>query len=323
MIVEIVKRILSGGQITFEEASELINLNITDQQILKPLFSSANLIRSIFRGERVDLCSVFNAKSGRCQEDCQFCAQSSYYQTGIEEYGLRDYNTILGQAQQNEVEGVHCFSLVTSGRGLTGNDFQKILDIYRRLRKTTDMKLCASHGIISYHQAVALKEAGVNVYHHNLETSQAFYQQICTTHAYEERVQTIKNVLKSGLEICSGGILGLGEKRKDRVQLAFALKELGVKSIPINILQPIPGTPLEMMERLDPWEILKTLAVYRLILPDSYLRYAGGRLALQGLEKQGFRAGVNGVIVGNYLTTLGKQIADDKKMIESLGLVIN
>lgn len=323
MIIEIVNRILTGGQITFEEASELINLNITDQQILKTLFSSANIIRSSFLGERVDLCSVFNAKSGRCQEDCQFCAQSSYYQTGIEEYGLRDYNAILEQAQQIEVEGVHCFSLVTSGRDLTGNDFQKILDIYHRLRKTTNLKLCASHGIISYQQAVALKEAGVSVYHHNLETSQAFYPQICTTHAYEERVQTIKNVLKSGLEICSGGILGLGEKREDRVKLAFALKDFGVKSIPINILQPIPGTPLEKMDRLDPWEILKTLAIYRLILPDSYLRYAGGRVALQGLEKQGFLAGVNGVIVGNFLTTLGKQIADDKKMIESLGLVIN
>ncbi|QIB27737.1 biotin synthase BioB [Caloranaerobacter azorensis] len=322
IISKIAERILNGGQIYYYEAVEIINIDEKDIETLDVLFKGANSIREKFAGRKVDLCTIMNVKSGRCSEDCKFCAQSIYYNTGIMEYGLLDYDAILKRAKEMEHVGAHRFSLVTSGKGIKGKDFENILDIYRRLSKDTSLKLCASLGIISYEQALKLKEAGVSMYHHNIETSREYYKKVCTTHSYEERIESIKNAMKAGLKICCGGIIGMGESREDRVKMAFEIRSLGIKSVPINVLNPIKGTPLENRKILSPFEILKTMALYRYIIPDSYIRYAGGRMALKNRQNMGFRAGVNAALVGDYLTTIGSNIEQDKKMIIQEGLDI-
>ncbi|SHH41287.1 biotin synthase [Caloranaerobacter azorensis DSM 13643] len=322
IISKIAERILNGGQIYYDEAVEIINIDEKDIETLDVLFKGANSIREKFAGRKVDLCTIMNVKSGRCSENCKFCAQSIYYNTGIMEYGLLDYDAILKRAKEMEQVGAHRFSLVTSGKGIKGKDFEKILDIYRRLSKDTNLKLCASLGIISYEQALKLKEAGVSMYHHNIETSREYYKKVCTTHSYEERIESIKNAMKAGLKICCGGIIGMGESREDRVKMAFEIRNLGIKSVPINVLNPIKGTPLENRKILSPFEILKTMALYRYIIPDSYIRYAGGRMALKNRQNMGFRAGVNAALVGDYLTTIGSNIEQDKKMIIQEGLDI-
>lgn len=322
LINGVAERILNGGLITCEEALAISDIEDDDINTLEQLFAGANRIRQNFSGNKVDLCTIMNAKSGKCSEDCKFCAQSAHYHTGVQEYGLIDANEILLRAKEMERSGAQRFSLVTSGRGLEGKAFDKIVEIYRMLREKTNLKLCASHGIITFDLALKLKEAGVSMYHHNVETSRDFYGEICTTHSYTERLETIKNVMKAGIEICCGGIIGLGESREDRVKMAFEIRDLGIKSIPINVLSPIKGTPLEGQGIIVPFEILKTMALYRYIIPDSYIRYAGGRLALKDKQNIGFRAGVNAALVGNYLTTVGNNIEEDKKMIRCEGLEI-
>lgn len=322
LILKVTDKVLNGEDITYEEALKLIGINDNNIEILEFLFQGANEIREKFMGKKVDLCTIMNVKSGMCSEDCKFCAQSFYYNTDIDEYDLLDYDEILRRAKEMEKAGAHRFSLVTSGKGIKGGEFDKIVDIYKRLSKDTGLKLCASHGVISYEQALKLKEAGVSMYHHNIETSREYYGKICTTHTYDERIETIKNVVNAGMDICCGGIIGMGESLEDRIKMAFEIKGLGVKSIPINVLNPIKGTPLEDREILSPFEILKTMAVYRYIIPDSYIRYAGGRMAIKDKQNIGFRAGVNAALVGNYLTTIGSDISKDKEMILCEGLEI-
>lgn len=313
------EKVLNGGKIAFEEAMKLISIEEGDMASLEALYAGANEIRKKFAGNRVDLCTIMNAKSGKCSEDCKYCAQSGHYHTGIQEYDLVDYNQVIVRAKEMEREGAHRFSLVTSGRGVDGEEFEKLLEIYRRLRKETRLKICASHGIISYEQALRLKEAGVSMYHHNVETSRDYYGEICTTHAYQDRIATIRNVQKAGMELCCGGIIGMGESVEDRVKMAFEISQLGVKSIPINILNPIPGTPLGDLNPMSPVEALKTMALYRFVIPDCYIRYAGGRMILGELQNIGFRAGVNAALVGNYLTTIGSKIEDDINMVRCEG----
>lgn len=320
LINEVTERVLGGGKITLQEALKFIDIDCNNIEALNLLFDGANRIRDKFMGKKVDLCTIMNTKSGKCSEDCKFCAQSSHYKTGIDEYGLLDYDKILKRAREMEEAGAHRFSLVTSGKGMKGKEFDKIVEIYRRLSKDTNLKLCASHGVITYEQVLKLKEAGVSMYHHNVETSESYYGNICTTHTYQERIDTIKNLIKADMNICCGGIIGMGESREDRVKMAFEIKGLGVKSIPINVLNPVKGTPMENMEVLEPSEILKTMAVYRYIIPDCYIRYAGGRIALQDKQNIGFKAGVNAALVGDYLTTVGSNIEEDKEMIKKEGL---
>lgn len=322
MINGIVEKVLSSKAISYEEALKLINIDLEDSKSLGLLFEGANKIREKFKGKKVDLCTIMNTKSGKCSEDCKFCAQSIHYKTGVQEYDLLEYEDILKRAKEMEEEGVHRFSLVTSGKGIKEKDFDKLIDIYKRLNKEADINLCASHGLLTYEQAIKLKEAGVSMYHHNVETSKAYYKEICTTHTYEERLDTIENLIKAGIEICCGGIIGMGESLQDRVNMAFEIKALGIKSIPINVLNPIEGTPLEDNNTLHPMDILKTMAVYRFIIPGGYIRYAGGRIALKDKEDIGFRAGINAALVGNYLTTIGSNIEEDKKMILNQGLEI-
>jgi len=309
------RQILNGNLITYEEALDLINIEINDENGLNELFKAANEIRKKFMGSKADLCTIMNAKSGKCSEDCKFCSQSGYYNTGVEEYSLLNYKDILKRAKEMEEKGVHRFSLVTSGRGVKGEEFDKVVDIYRRLHKDTNLSLCASLGIIDYEQAKKLKEAGVKMYHHNVETSKDNYKNICTTHTYEDRIETIKNVQKSGMDLCVGGILGLDESKEQRLKMAFEIRELNIKSIPLNILNPIKNTPMENCKKLEPLEMLKAMAVYRFVNPSAYIRYAGGRMSLKGYEKIGFNGGVNSALVGDYLTTIGSDIQEDKQMI--------
>ena len=283
-IIKLKNKVLREKEISYEEALNLISLDTNNKNDFDILLKSANEIREYFMGRKADLCTIMNAKSGKCSEDCKFCAQSSYYKTGVEEYSLLDYN-----------------------------------EIYEGLRENTNLKLCASLGIIDYEQAKMLKSAGVTTYHHNVETCRDNFHNICTTHTYKDRIKTIKDAKKAGLDVCVGGIIGMNESEEQRLKMAFEIRELNVKSFPINILNPIKNTPMENYDVLEPMEILKTTAVFRFIIPNVYIRYAGGRLSLKGYDKVGFNGGVNSAIVGDYLTTVGSGIENDKKMIIEQG----
>lgn len=314
------EKVSVGQVISFEEAMKLTF--IEEKEDIEELCNCANKVRELFCGKEVDLCSIMNAKSGRCTEDCKFCAQSSYYKTNVEVYELVSKEAALSLAKENESEGVNRFSLVTSGRGTTGSDFEKILELYEELNKEIKIDLCASLGILGYEEMLKLKEKGITMYHHNLETSREYYEKICTTHSYDERIDTINAAIRAGMLVCSGGIIGLGESFEDRVKLAFQLRELGVKSIPVNVLNPIKGTPLENAESLSQEEILKTIAIFRLVNPKALIRLAGGRNLMNEFGKNCFMSGANATITGNYLTTSGNKICDDKKMVSDLLLEV-
>ncbi|EOU1699478.1 biotin synthase BioB [Clostridium perfringens] len=315
-ILKMKDKSLKNIKLTREEGLRLFNSN------LEALIKEANNIRKEIHGYGIDLCSIINGKSGRCGEDCAFCAQSKYHKTNISEYPLLDYEKIKKVAKENEDEGVHRFSIVTSGRGLYGEEFERVITYYSNLNKDLKINLCASHGIINKESLIKLKKAGVKRYHHNLETSRNYYEKICKTHSYEERVKTIKNAKEAGLEVCSGGIIGLGETFLDRIDLAITLRELEIKSIPINVLSAIKGTKLQHMTPLNEEEILRTIAVFRFINPEAKIRLAGGRYLLKNFGENAFKAGANATITGNLLTTCGNKIKDDKRLIENIGMRI-
>lgn len=318
IIARIEEKIYSGKSITFHEALTLSKLSDN-----KGLLDAADRICHKFNGPLVDLCSIINAKSGNCSEDCKFCAQSIHYNTSIKKYNMINVSSVLKLAKENKEYGINRFSLVTSGKALLGKDFQKTLEIYEEINKEVNINLCASLGILSYNQLLQLKNVGVTMYHHNLETSRDYYSKICTTHSYDNRIETIKDAKKAGLMVCSGGIIGMGETMIDRINLAFELKNLEIQSIPINILNPIKGTPLEDAKRLKQNDILKTVAIFRFINPKAYIRLAGGRNLIDNYGKYCFKSGANATISGNYLTTSGNKISDDINMIKSLGLSLD
>ncbi|AVQ17345.1 biotin synthase BioB [Fusobacterium gonidiaformans] len=314
-------RVLEGYLVTREDAAKLLSISIEKEEELKELLQAANEIREKFCGNFFNLCTILNAKSGRCSENCRYCAQSAHFKTNADVYPLVSKEVALEAAKEVEVEGAHRFSLVTSGRGLQGKEeeLDKLQEIYRYLKENTDLDLCASHGICSKEALQKLKDAGVKTYHHNLESSRRFYPTICTSHTFDDRVNTVKYAHEVGLQVCSGGIFGLGETEEDRIDMAFDLRELKVHSVPINILTPIPGTPLENNKEIDPKELLKDIAIYRFILPKVSIRYAGGRVKLGEYAKLGLEGGVNSALTGNFLTTTGNTIESDKKMIKELG----
>lgn len=320
-IKELEHRIINNEYITKEEAIKLGSIIKSNE--LEALYESADNIRKFFCGNKVDLCSIMNAKSGNCSEDCKFCAQSAYYKTKIKIYALVNDESAIKLAMENEKEGVNRFSLVTSGRGITTKELNKVISIYKNINKKTNLNLCASLGILKYDDLLRLKNSGVKMYHHNLETSNNYYNKICTTHSYEERINTILEAKKVGMNICSGGIIGLGENLKDRIDLAFQLRELEVCSIPINVLTPIKGTPFENNKPLTQNEILKTIAICRFINPKAFIRLGGGRALIDNFGEKCFKVGANATITGNYLTTCGNNIWDDKKMIKRLGLEVS
>lgn len=314
-------RVLEGYLVTREDTAKLLSISIEKEEELKELLKAANEIRKKFCGNFFNLCTILNAKSGRCSENCRYCAQSAHFKTNADVYPLVSKEVALEAAKEVEVEGAHRFSLVTSGRGLQEKEeeLDRLQEIYRYLKENTDLDLCASHGICSKEALQKLKDAGVKTYHHNLESSRRFYPTICTSHTFDDRVNTVKYAHEVGLQVCSGGIFGLGETEEDRIDMAFDLRELGVHSVPINILTPIPGTPLENNKEIDPKELLKDIAIYRFILPKVSIRYAGGRVKLGEYAKLGLEGGVNSALTGNFLTTTGNTIESDKKMIKELG----
>lgn len=318
-IMDVARRVIGGEEITPDEASRLIHLE--DQADIHVLISWANRIRTVRLNNQVEMCAIVNAKSGLCSENCAFCAQSSHYNTSVSTYPLMSAEEIVSAGRKAVQAGAYRFSIVTSGKGvLNKGEMEMIMDAVKALAQE-GIRTCASLGLMSEETAAAFKEAGLLRYHHNLETAASYYPDICTTHGFEERVNTVLAAYRSGLEVCSGGILGMGETREQRLELAFQLKELPVVSIPLNFLNPIPGTPLENQTPLHPLEILKTIAVFRFILPDREIRTCGGREAnLRGLQPLMFTAGCSGTMIGNYLTTEGRDPAQDAQDIRDLGL---
>jgi|SRR3989338_6519330 len=315
------EKALKREHIDFNEAYRLVTI---DDSCIFDLIASSNRIRERFKGKTVSLCSIINAKSGECTEDCIFCSQSVHYKTNIPEYPLINTDRIVEGARLSIKQGAHKFGIVTSGKGVDDIDeLDKICESLKRLKTETPIHRCASLGILSKDALIELKEAGLQEYHHNLETARSFFSNICTTHTYDEDVETVKSAKEIGLRTCCGGIFGMGESIEQRIELCFTLRELDVDSIPLNFLHPIKGTKLESAPSLKPFEILKIIALYRFMLPDKDIKIAGGReYNLRDLQSLVFAAGANSIMVGNYLTTKGRKYEEDLQMIEDMGLMI-
>lgn len=319
LIFSLGKKVLAGESVTFDEA---LALTAIDESYIPILLGVANKVRQTFTGDRVDTCQIVNARSGNCSEDCKFCAQSAHHEVKLDVYPLMSEDEILQAAKKAESEGAYRFCIVTAGCGMDGDtDFARITAAIERVGRETGLNRCCSLGLLTEEHVAALKAAGITRYHHNLEASESFFPNICTTHSYPDRIQTIKRIKAAGLQVCSGGIIGMGESWRQRVELAFALKELDVDSVPVNVLNPVAGTALESQPSLRPLEILQAFALFRLILPTKIIRYAGGREhGLGELVPLGFLSGVNGMLIGNYLTTTGRGAADDLATVTGLGL---
>lgn len=287
---------------------------------LEELCKGADAIREHFCGNIVDLCSIINGRSGRCPEDCKYCAQSAFNHTNCEVYDFISEDQILEACKMNEREGVHRFSIVTSGKALTGEEFDKAIHAYETMHKECKIDLCASMGFLTKEQLLKLKEVGVTSYHHNIETSKRNFPNICTTHTYDQKIETLKVVKEVGMCACSGGIIGMGETWEDRIDMAISLAELGIDSIPLNALMPIKGTPFENLERISREDILRTIALFRYINPDANIRLAAGRALLNNDGEDAFCAGASATITGNMLTTVAcATIRSDKEMLAKLG----
>ena len=320
-ISELGQAVLAGNDVSREDALWLFELE-SDADIFD-LLSWANRIRVHFKGDKVHLCSIVNAKAGACSENCSFCAQSSFYQTGSPRYGFVDPEPVQEAAEEANRNGVTAVGLVAAWKGLNeGPMLDEVCDRIRELKESGKTRPDASLGIIkSQRVADRLKEAGLECYGHNLETSRRFFSNTCTTHTYEDRLETIGYLKKAGINICSGGIIGMGETREDRCELALSLREIGANVVPINILNPIKGTPFENNPPLPVMEILKTIACFRFILPRQEIMIAGGRTVnLRDAQSMIFLAGASALMVGNYLTTLNQPVEKDLQMLKDLGL---
>ena len=287
---------------------------------LEALLEGAGRLQRHFCGNHIDLCTIINGRSGRCSENCRYCAQAACHHTGIDEYPFLPQEEILANAWENQQAGVNRFAIVTSGRALVGKEFDQAIAAYEKMRDTLTIDLCASHGLISREQFRRLRTAGVTSYHHNIETSRRFFPQICTSHTYDDRIRTIKIAQEEGFCVCSGGIIGMGETWEDRLDMAVSLAELHIMSIPINALMPIKGTGLENQPRLAPEDILRTIAFFRYINPEANIRLAAGRKLLPENGATAFLHGASASITGNMLTTSGTTIKEDLAMLTKLGL---
>ncbi len=303
---------MSGENITRAEALSLAKAP------LEELCAAADEIRQAFCGSGFDICTIINGKSGRCSENCKFCAQSSAYNTGIEEYPLLDDETIIKAAKHNAERGILRFSIVTSGKRLSDADVDRVCRIVRGIKAECSISVCVSLGLLNEEQFGRLREAGVSRVHNNLETSRRFFPQICTTHTYDEKIAAIKAAQAAGLSVCSGGIAGLGETLEDLIDMAIEIRELGVRSVPINMLNPIKDTPLENNERLTNDDMRRICAIYRFINPSAAIRLAGGRIQLGDNGRACFKSGANAAISGDMLTTTGATIAKDMELLKEL-----
>ena len=315
MIEKLERKVHEGQPFTPEEV-----LQLTENAPLDALCEASHRITLRHASRKFDLCSIINGRSGRCPEDCKYCAQSAHHHTNCEVYDFLPEEKILEACKMNEREGVDRFSIVTAGKALTGEEFDKAIHAYETMKRECKIDLCASMGFLTAEQLHRLHEAGVNSYHHNIETSRRNFPNICTTHTYDMKIETLKKVKAEGMYACSGGIIGMGETWEDRLDMAVSLAELEVDSIPINALMPIPGPPLEHLPQLTEDEILRTIAFFRYINPKADIRLAAGRALLTNDGERAFAAGASASITGNMLTTVAcATIRSDRQMLENMG----
>jgi biotin synthase len=310
------RKVLTGGSITFEEAEQLLEAGD-----VMTLADCANTITRTFNGDTVDVEALINAKSGRCPEDCSFCAQSSFYDTGITNYPLLSKEVLVENARKAKETGATSFCLVCAYRDPPEKDFDQICETITEIRSLVDIEVNVSLGFMTLARARRLRQLGVKRYNHNLEAAESYFDKICKTHDFVDRIKTARIIKEAGLELCSGGIIGMGEDRKERLELAFSLASLHPEEVPINILIGREGTPFAGFEPIEPLEVIKTIAVWRFIMPRTILKIAGGReVHLKDKDKLALKAGANGIITGGYLTTGGNAADKDFAMIKEIGL---
>ena len=304
--------------------------NITKEELLKLydmdldelIEMSSKITKENFKNE-VEVCSIISARTGKCGENCKYCSQSIHNHADIVCHPLLSVEEVYQSALKAKENGATRFCIVTSGRSENGDDFDTILEMIKKVASIPDIHCCASLGLLNEEQIKKIKEAGVERFNHNINTSQNYHDEICTTHHFEDRIKTVKNIVKNGIEACTGVILGMGETKEDRVDMALSLAELNPKTVPINVLNPIKGTPLEdYSDKITEEDVLRTICIFRIAMPKAILRYAGGRNTRLSLETQklGLKAGVNGLLAGDYLTTNGEEVQKDKEMLESIDL---
>lgn len=314
IIEDIKQKVLNGYLINKEEA---IALSKVDNK--EALYKAADDIRAHFCGNVFELCSITNAKSGNCPQDCKWCSQSINHHTDIDVYKVIDKQKARAQAKYNANKGVNRMSLVTSGRRATTEDLKRMVDLYEDIQEHTDLKLCASMGLLDAKQLSVLKDNGVETYHCNLESSRNFFPTVCTTHTYDEKINTIRQAQSIGMDICSGGIVGMGETMEDRIDMALVLQELGVMSIPVNMLSTVEGTALTPPEPLSEEELLTTFALFRFLNPKASVRFAAGRILIKQYQQKALKCGINSAIVGDLLTTIGTSVDEDKVIFKNAG----
>ncbi|XCP85637.1 biotin synthase BioB [Roseburia hominis] len=317
MLTKLTDSIIAGRRLTPDD-----DLTLLLSSPIEEVSREADRLRRALLSDRGELCTIVNGRSGKCPENCKFCAQSAHHHTDVRTYGFLSDQELLEDCRNLEMRGVHRYSIVTAGRNL-GADLSRAAGAYRCLRENTNMLLCASCGLLTEDELIRLKEAGVTRYHANLETSRRNFPNICTTHTYDDKIACIRAAKRAGLEVCSGGILGLGETMQDRIDMAFDLADLKVDSIPLNVLVAIPGTPLADLKPLSEEEILRSVAIFRFICPDMTIRLAGGRMLMKNYGEAALKGGANATITGDMLTTSGNGIAEDQELFTRLGYDIH
>ena len=312
----ITQKILAGGEMTPDEGRWMIRL---DSTYLTALMAGADRLRRHFRGEKIEVCAISNVRSGNCSENCSFCAQSGHHRTSSPVYDYIPAEKLSEQAERARSWGASDFGIVSKGWGVrSSREKAKLAEYFTTLKDRSDIGRCASLGALDRESAHALKAMGLENYHHNLESAASFFDQVCTTHSYQENIDTVRFAMEAGLRVCAGGILGMGESLDQRIELATTLRDLGVESVPLNFLSPQPGTPFDAQKPMEPLEILQNIAVFRYMLPRSEIRIAGGRQFLGDLQAMIFMAGASGVMIGDYLTTKGRRVEDDLQMLRDL-----
>jgi biotin synthase len=314
----ITQRILNGGAMSVAEGQWMIRLQ---EDYLPWLMAGADRIRKTFRGNDIEVCAISNVRSGNCSENCSFCSQSGHHKTNAPVYNYISSEQLSEQAQRARQWGASDFGVVSKGWGVRSDkERQQLQEYFHTLNETSDIGRCASLGVLDQSTAQELKTMGMENYHHNLECAPSFFDQVCSTHSYQENIDTINAARNAGLRVCSGGILGMGETLDQRIELADTLRQLNVESVPLNFLNPQPGTPMGQVQPMQPMDILQSIAVFRYMLPRAEIRIAGGRQFLGDMQAMIFMAGASGVMIGDYLTTKGRSVEDDLNMLQTLNL---
>ncbi|WP_294371663.1 biotin synthase BioB [uncultured Clostridium sp.] len=299
------------------------NLSFLITENLEILTKGADMIRKELCGDKADLCSIINGKSGKCSENCKFCSQSAHHKTSCISSDFIDINTIMKGAKDAAEHNIDRYCIVTAGRAISKQDLEKALKAYRKIHEEfPDMILCASHGFMSLEDLKRLKEAGVSMYHENIETSEENFKNICTTHTFQDKIREIKKIKDAGLDLCCGGIIGMGESWEDRINMALSISELGIRSIPINALIPVKGTPLGNLSPMKKEDILRSIAIFRYINPTADIRIAAGRSYFEDGGKDLFTSGVNAALTGDLLTTGGTNTNKDQKLLKEIGYTL-